>query len=205
MRRVIAYVDGFNLYHAIDDLRKPHLKWVNLFALAASLCGEGEDLVGASYFSAYANWLPEETRRHKEYVKALKHFGVECFMGHFKEKRRACRSCGAQWTGHEEKESDVAMSTQLVADAFQDRFDRALILTADSDIAPAIRIVKIAFPTKSLDVIAPPGRFTHARSLAPKLVITPGRLAKALLPETAANSAGSSAFLRPLGYLPPSV
>ena len=178
---------------------------MNLFALAASVCGEGEDLVGASYFSAYANWLPEETRRHKEYVKALKHFGVECFMGHFKEKRRACRSCGAQWTGHEEKESDVAMATQLVADAFQDRFDRALILTADSDIAPAIRIVKIAFPTKSLDVIAPPGRFTHARSLAPKLVITPGRLTKVLLPETAANSAGSSAFLRPLGYLPPSV
>ena len=118
-------------------------------------------------------------------------------MGHFKEKRRACRSCGVQWTGHEEKESDVAMATQLVADAFQDRFDRALILTADSDIAPAIRIVKIAFPTKSLDVIAPPGRFTHARSLAPKLVITPGRLAKVLLPETVANSAGSSAFLRP--------
>jgi hypothetical protein len=26
MRRVIVYIDGFNLYHAIDDLRRP---WLN--------------------------------------------------------------------------------------------------------------------------------------------------------------------------------
>ncbi|MFO1241201.1 MAG: hypothetical protein U1E64_12690 [Sphingomonadaceae bacterium] len=28
MRRVIVYIDGFNLYHAIDDLGQPHLKWL---------------------------------------------------------------------------------------------------------------------------------------------------------------------------------
>ena len=26
--RVACYIDGFNLYHAIDDLDKPHLKWL---------------------------------------------------------------------------------------------------------------------------------------------------------------------------------
>ena len=31
--RVNAYVDGFNLYHAIDELGHNHLKWVNLRAL----------------------------------------------------------------------------------------------------------------------------------------------------------------------------
>jgi hypothetical protein len=203
LRRVIAYVDGFNLYHAIDELRKPHLKWVDLFALAESLCGSNESLVGVSYFSAYANWLPEETRRHREYVRALEHAGVLAFMGHFKEKRRACRACGAQWTGHEEKESDVALAVALVADGFQDRFDRALVITADSDIAPAIRIVREAFPAKSLDVVAPPGRYSYARSLAPKLAITPGRLAKCLLPESASNAEGGILYRRPRAYAPP--
>ncbi len=28
MTRIIAYIDGFNLYHAIDSLGKPHLKWL---------------------------------------------------------------------------------------------------------------------------------------------------------------------------------
>lgn len=33
--RVICYIDGFNLYHAIRDLKQPYLKWVNLWTLAS--------------------------------------------------------------------------------------------------------------------------------------------------------------------------
>lgn len=33
MERVAAFIDGFNLYHAIVELQKPHLKWVNLWTL----------------------------------------------------------------------------------------------------------------------------------------------------------------------------
>jgi hypothetical protein len=43
--RVACYLDGFNLYHAIDDLQKPHLKWVDLEALAQSICRGDETLV----------------------------------------------------------------------------------------------------------------------------------------------------------------
>ncbi|MEA2783580.1 MAG: hypothetical protein QOK29_5139 [Rhodospirillaceae bacterium] len=59
MRKVVAYIDGFNLYHAIDDLRKPYLKWLDLHALARSICGNDETLVGVKYFSAYATWKLE--------------------------------------------------------------------------------------------------------------------------------------------------
>jgi hypothetical protein len=31
-RRVACYIDVFYLYHAIDDLRKPHLKWLHFCA-----------------------------------------------------------------------------------------------------------------------------------------------------------------------------
>src|SRR5438105_9573589 len=60
-------------------------------------------------------------------------------LGHFKRKYRKCNSCGATWIGHEEKETDVAISTNLVADAFRNRFERALIISADSDLGPAIK------------------------------------------------------------------
>jgi len=40
MRNVIAYIDGFNLYHAIDELAQPHLKWLNLWALSSHLLRE---------------------------------------------------------------------------------------------------------------------------------------------------------------------
>jgi hypothetical protein len=28
--RVVAFIDGFNLYHSILALRQPHLKWLDL-------------------------------------------------------------------------------------------------------------------------------------------------------------------------------
>lgn len=41
--------------------------------------------------------------RHKEYISALQSVGVKCVVGHFKEKRRSCKICGAQWLAHEER------------------------------------------------------------------------------------------------------
>ena len=57
--RVACYIDGFNFYHSLDDLQKPHLKWVDLLALSKSLCRPGETLEKVAYFSAFATWRPD--------------------------------------------------------------------------------------------------------------------------------------------------
>ena len=202
MRNVVAYVDGFNLYHAIVDLSRPHLKWLDLWKVAESICGQGETLRDVYYFTAPATWIPGSAARHQEYVKALAHVGVKSVIGHFKEKRRECRRCGATWVGHEEKETDVAIATQLVSDAFRDQFHRALIISADSDLAPAIKTVQHYFPRKAVNVVAPPGRFSHARDLKPQFQLTAGRLERCLLPETARDAEGGELFRRPASYNP---
>ena len=203
MTRITSYIDGFNLYHAIADLHKPHLKWVDLWALCESIAREGETLTAVKYFSAYATWLPGAHQRHLEYIKALQHCGVSCIMGHFKEKERTCKDCGAGWVQHEEKETDVHIAARLVADAYENRFDRALLITADSDLAPALDIVRRAFPKKHLFVVSPPNRHNHARSLNPRLTLTAGRIARCLLPETATDPSGKTIFRRPTTYIPP--
>lgn len=199
--RIIAYIDGFNLYHAIHDLGRPALKWVDLAALARSLARKGETVVEVNYFSAYATWLPDAHKRHTEYVKALEHAGTVCHMGHFKNKTRTCKSCGATWVQHEEKETDVHIAARIVVDACEDRYDRAVLITADSDLVPALNIVKSRFPKKQLFVATPPGRFNHARGLKPGLELTAGRLAKCPLPITASDPAtGRVLFTRPASY-----
>lgn len=50
----IVYVDGFNLYHAIDELRQDSLKWLCLRQLAESILRPDENLKMVKYFSAYA-------------------------------------------------------------------------------------------------------------------------------------------------------
>lgn len=201
MTRIIAYVDGFNLYHAIDDLKRPALKWLDLFVLVGSIARPGEQVLEVNYFSAFATWRPDAHKRHIEYVKALEHVGVKCLMGHFKRKDRECKSCGAKWIAHEEKETDVHIAARIVVDACENRFDRAVLITADSDLAPALNIVKARFPKKQLFVVAPPGRHNHARSLNTNYTLTPGRLAKCPLPASATDTAGRTLFQRPATYV----
>ena|SRR3990167_2359658 len=148
--RVACYVDGFNLYHAVADLNKPHLKWLNIWALAESLCRPGENLAKVAYFSAYATWLPGPYARHRVYVAALKNSGVECHIARFSEKTAKCLNCGSSWKTHEEKETDVHFSLTLLEDAIDDIFDRAIIVSADSDHIPAVRRVRARYPGKQL-------------------------------------------------------
>jgi hypothetical protein len=60
--RVACYIDGFNFYHALDDLAKPHLKWVDLWALSASLCRPGETLEKSRIFLPTPHGVPMHTR-----------------------------------------------------------------------------------------------------------------------------------------------
>jgi uncharacterized LabA/DUF88 family protein len=218
--RVAVYIDGFNLYHAIDDLNyrfrgrqklgpKPahqhvhHLKWVNLWALSESLLRDYQELVAVNYYSAYATWRGAEFRRHQVYTAALEAAGVRVVMSVFKEQRRRCNQCGAQWTRHEEKESDVRIATDLMADALQDKFDDAFIISADSDMKPPLERVRIDVPEKNVVVAAPPKRFAHARDLRPAFEVTQGKIAKALFSVDVRDAAGNIVATRPEKYTPP--
>jgi uncharacterized LabA/DUF88 family protein len=202
MRRVIVYVDGFNFYHAIDDLRRPHLKWVDIRGVAESLLRKDEALKAVKYFSAYATWMPDRYARHRDYTDALLSRGVILHMAQFKEKPRKCRSCGARWKDHEEKETDVQIAVHMVADAMKGDVDRLILVSADTDLGPPIKMIAANAPRCEVFVATPPGRFGLCRSLNPKLELTPGRLAKCLLPEHVHVSA-TRTVTRPAEYTPP--
>lgn len=87
MLRVRAYIDGYNLYHALQRLRQPHLKWLDLAALLNRFVPpKTAALVGVHYFSAFATWLPAPMKRHQAYVAALAATGVDVNMASFKDK-----------------------------------------------------------------------------------------------------------------------
>lgn len=201
-RRTIVYVDGFNLYHAIDNLHRPHLKWVDLRALAEGLLRQGEVLKAVKYFSAYATWIPKAFARHELYVAALRARGVDIHMGQFKQKPRKCRHCGIRWMGHEEKETDVQIATHMVCDALRDEVDRIILISADTDLAPPIKAIASHRPNVEVFVAPPPGRLMICRALGPKLEIRTKRLEASLLP--AQIQTGPGRFVtRPPPYDPP--
>jgi hypothetical protein len=193
--RAALYVDGFNLYHAIDDLHQNHLKWLNLWKLGELLIpSQSEVLVKVVYCTAIRSDDPQKMIRHRTYIRALEAVGVTCLKGHFSKEERSCRQCFARWQAPVEKQGDVNLAITLIDDAHTGVFDHAYLITADSDQAATVRLLCERFPTKQLTTVSPPGR-THckeilaytprkialnvahlARSLFPKHVIVDGRL-----------------------------
>jgi hypothetical protein len=157
MTPVCVYIDGFNLYHALLKFGNGQVKWLDLNALSHRLISpKTEKVQSIFYFSAFAHWLPAKMARHEIYVKALEARGVTCILGHFKNKERKCNPCGATWIAHEEKETDVSIGISLVNDAYKQRYEKAYLVTRDSDLMPAVRMIRAEFPTKQIVAVAPP-------------------------------------------------
>jgi hypothetical protein len=49
--RATFYIDGFNLYHAIDGLRDNRLKWLDLWSLCHSFLTEDDQLILTAFMS----------------------------------------------------------------------------------------------------------------------------------------------------------
>ncbi|MQA93987.1 MAG: NYN domain-containing protein [Streptosporangiales bacterium] len=119
---------------------------------------------GVRYFTARVRDDPAAELRQENHLDALT---VQCgrlriHQGRFQRKSRQCRACAASWSDYEEKESDVSFAVSLVEDAARNLFDTALLITADSDMCPAVRAVKRLRPRARVVVAPPPNR----RSLA---------------------------------------
>lgn len=198
--RTIVYFDGFNFYHALDDLGENHLKWVDLWALSETLLRGDQQLVGVKYFTAYATWRPSSYRRHQRYVAALEARGVTPIIGRFKRKTVRCHACRQSYVTHEEKETDVNIGVHLIADVLTDRVDRALVVSADTDLNSAVALARSEAPGKRIDLVAPPARM--GRNSAALFEITMGRIRSSLLPERIATLDGRT-IQRPTEYDPP--
>jgi len=62
--------------------------------------------------------------------------------------------------------SDVNIASELLRDAFLNRFDTALIVSADADLQPPINIIKEEFPQKKVVSAFPPDRDSyHLRNI----------------------------------------
>ena len=99
----------------------------------------------------------------------------------------------------EEKETDVNIAIQLVSGALLDRYDKAILVSADTDLKPAVGMVR-NIQSKQIEVGAPPGRFKDGRGLARE--ITEVMIEQSLFPDKVILSKGKAVF-RPRDYNPP--
>lgn len=160
MARVAVYIDGFNLYFGLRAKYARKYLWLDLQKLAQSLLRRDQTLEVVRYFTARVRNDAEGEQRQSDYLDALAAHNplLQVKDGRFQEKDRRCRDCGSAWTVFEEKETDVNIAVALLADAVRDGFDTALLISADSDLCPAVLETKSLFPAKRIVVAFPPRR-----------------------------------------------
>lgn len=202
------YVDGFNLYHAVDDLGKPYLKWLNLRRLGELVARGHANTIGEVVFcTAYFPGDHGKKVRHKAYVDALALVDVETRVGHTTKEPMVCKhaDCGHRWDQPREKETDINLALALTIGAVDDNFDVAFLLTADTDQAATLRLVRSRFPDKRLISVCPPGRPSskHLRDLShATITLTEDHIDKCTLPAVVTKT-GSRTIVRPREYAPP--
>lgn len=200
------YVDGFNLYHAIQALDRPELKWLNLKELATGFLRQGDTLHTVCYFTAVQSHPAAKASRHRRYKDALRAEGVEIVDSNFQSVRKHCRDFDRNCRFQEEKRTDVALATRYVLDAFRGEVERVILVTADSDQIPAIEAIQVHSPLTQIELVIPPGRRENAKELAGlfdrrPVELTAGRLAGCLLPRSVYRQDGHVAATCPAEWM----
>jgi len=191
--RVIAYVDGFNLYFGLKEAGWKRYYWLDIKKLVTRLLKENQQLIVTKYFTARISGPPDKQKRQSTFLEALATLtDFNIYYGHYLSSTIICNNCGRKWFDFEEKMTDVNIATEMLTDAFEDKFDTAILVSADSDLVPPIRTIKRIYPRKRIVVFFPPKRFsTHIKNAGDiQLSIGRGSLVKSQFPDRVKKSDG---------------
>jgi len=149
--RTYIYIDGFNFYHSAIE-GKPY-KWLDFKSLFTRILESKNKIECIKYFTARVDGKddPDKPLRQDIYLRALKTYIPELslYFGNFSTHRvwkRLVTPSGNQKSvcvfDRKEKGSDVKLAVHLLNDAWLNKFDCAVIVSNDSDLEEAIKIVK---------------------------------------------------------------
>lgn len=175
MERVVVYIDGFNLYFGILDAGYRNSKWLDLDLLVKNLLQPKQDLQEIKYFTSRVSNNPDKQKRQSTYIEALETTGIKIFYGHYQRDTVECNRCGNIWPKYNEKMTDVNIATQILIDAYQDKYDMAMLISGDSDLVPPIRAIHENFSNKRVFIAFPPKRHNNSVALVAKGSMIIGR------------------------------
>lgn len=161
--RAYVYIDGFNLYHGC--FKAPHrvawrqYRWLDLVTLSERLFPQFQ-ILKVRYFTARIRATADDLDgpvRQDTYLRALAtNSRIEIHEGRFSvwAKTRTLADPSSRppvplvpkqtalVLQPEEKGSDVNLASHLIVDGFRNRYDIAVVVSNDSDLAEPVRLVR---------------------------------------------------------------
>ncbi|MHB1293919.1 MAG: NYN domain-containing protein [Anaerolineae bacterium] len=194
MQRAIAYIDGFNLYYGLREKEWKRFYWLDVQRLALLLLRPDQRLTCTKYFTSVVSHPADKNKRQSVFLDALATLpDLFIYHGHYLSDTVTCRNCGHTYVTHHEKMTDVNIAVEVLCDAFQDRYDVALVISADSDLVGPIKALRCLYPEKRAVVAFPPARYSNALKTEAHacLHITANMLSRSRFPEILTTPAGA--------------
>jgi uncharacterized LabA/DUF88 family protein len=175
--------------------------WLDLGALGHAIRPRSQ-LEKIKYFTAPVLNEPNALSRQSSYQAALTAHNpglIEVIQGRYQQKQKTCSGCRRSWTEYEEKETDVNIAVQLVSDAALGVSDAAIIVSADSDLVPAVKAARAMNPALFIAAAFPPERYSNElKTLMPRSFhIGAQRIRQSQLPQTVTDAASGSTWSCP--------
>lgn len=167
LNKVITYLDGFNLYNGLCDKGWRRYLWLDIQALSSNLLQFNQELIRVKYFTADITHNPSKQGRQSIYLDALSTLSlVEIIKGKFLKVPFDCHLCNRTGLVYKEKMTDVNIALELLLDAQRDKFDTAILISADTDLVPVVKYV-VQTLGKRITVAFPPERWSdHLKDIA---------------------------------------
>lgn len=187
IERVAWFVDGFNLYYSLKELKNGKYLWLDLTKLADNFIRPYQSNLVMRYYTASAQMRAESALRQSFYLEALianPTFPIHLQVNNFSTSYWYCKDCDGKNKSYSEKQTDVALGVSMLKGALLDEYDTAFLISADTDFIPAILEVKRA--GKKVVLGLPPGRRSKDLEITVDGVISVSEndLRKAQLSET---------------------
>lgn len=163
MERVTFYIDGFNFYYGLKTEKDilpewGQSYWIDVVKLCSQFLGPNQVLERVIYFTA-SPLNTDANKRQSAFLNANKAINGEKFeivRGKYMPKTIKCPSCHYSIMRPEEKKTDVNISIRMVGDCVQDKTDRLVLVSGDSDLIPPIEFIVKNYPQKRIRVFFPP-------------------------------------------------
>lgn len=160
-QRVIVYVDGFNFYNGLKSKKWKKFYWLNIVPFFESFMKPHQELVAVYYFSAIPLGNNGKSDRQDLFFSANKlNNRFRLTLGKYVKKDIPVGN-GQFVHTYEEKETDVRVAVQMIADVIDDACDISILVSADSDLVPPIEFIKSHKPNHKIFIYFPPNRFSY--------------------------------------------
>jgi uncharacterized LabA/DUF88 family protein len=156
MDRVAVFIDRSNFYHRLKDLGIFDTARFNYRGLAEWLAG-GRPVMYCGYYVGVVRAKPGDTK-----AEAMRNQQVNLFNNLQSKRQRFVVQRGYIMENkgvYHEKGVDVKIAVDLLASAYENHYDAAILLSSDTDLIPAIR--KVRTLGKAVEYIG----FAHRPSL----------------------------------------